>query len=205
MDPVGFPHGRVDAGVPVRVQTARLVLRPWRADDAAALLDILEANRSHLGPWIPARVAEPAPLPALAERLDSFAQAFAEDREWRYAITAAADDELLGEASLFPRSARSRVSFAAADRVEVGYWLRSDRTGTGLATEAARALCGVADALAPVSQIEIRCDARNQVSAAVPKRLGFSLTATEESTSVAGDATAPVHVQVWTRATRLAV
>ena len=42
---------------PNDIRTARLLLRPWRAEDAASLLPVLEANRSHLGPWIPARVA----------------------------------------------------------------------------------------------------------------------------------------------------
>lgn len=205
MDAVGLERDRRDPAVPGHVQTARLVLRPWRADDAEALLVILEANRAHLGPWIPARVAEPAPLAALTTRLEDFAQAFAADREWRYALHAAADGELLGEASLFPRSPEGRVPFPAADRAEIGYWLRADRTGAGLATEAASALCDVAGRLASVSLIEIRCDARNHASAAVPKRLGFSLSATEPSMPVAGDAAAPSRVQVWTRATRAAV
>lgn len=42
--------------VPDTLRTARLMLRPWRAEDADALLPILEANQAHLGPWIPPRV-----------------------------------------------------------------------------------------------------------------------------------------------------
>ena len=202
MDSAGLRTGRAAAAVPIEWRTARLVLRPWRPDDAAALLVILEANRLHLGPWIPARVADPAPLPALTTRLESFADAFADDREWRYAIASSTDGELLGEASLFPRSAERRVAYAAADRVEIGYWLRADRTGAGLATEAASALCDVADLLPAVSHVEIRCDARNAASAAVPQRLGFTLSATEDDCSVAGDTTERVRVQVWTRPLR---
>ena len=55
--------------VPTEIHTERLLLRPWRAEDAPSLLPVLEENREHLGPWIPARVARPVPLPDLADRL----------------------------------------------------------------------------------------------------------------------------------------
>jgi hypothetical protein len=63
--------------VPVEIRTSRFVLRPWRAEDAPELLPVLEANWTHLGPWIPARVASPAPLPLLAARLAAFGNDFA--------------------------------------------------------------------------------------------------------------------------------
>ena len=72
--------------VPAEVRTARLVLRPWRAEDAADLQPILEANHAHLAPWIPVRVSTPAPVPELTERLERFAADFAANREWRYGI-----------------------------------------------------------------------------------------------------------------------
>ena len=62
-----------------------------------------------------------------------------------------------------------------ADRAEIGYWLRSDMTGQGLVSEAVRAVLDVASSLSKVSRVEIRCDARNLPSAAVPRRLGFAL------------------------------
>src|ERR1700748_2810952 len=95
---------------PPETETARLLLRAWRADDAPELLPILEANRAHIGPWIPARVANPAPLSDLAQRLTGFAEAFAADREWRFAIIRRADGQLLGEVDLFARNATGRVA-----------------------------------------------------------------------------------------------
>lgn len=185
--------------VPTELRTARLVLRPWRASDAAALHPVLDAEHARLAPWIPARVATPVPVDELAERLAGFAADFAAARAWRYALFAASDQRVLGEASLFPRDASGRVPWGAADRVEVGYWLRADATGQGLVTEAVRALLAVADALPGVAQVEVRCDERNAASHAVPRRLGFELASTQPAPSmVTGEP--PVALQLWTRA-----
>ena len=48
--------------VPAEIHTGRLFLRSWQPADAARLLPILEANVDHLGSWIPAHVAAPAPF-----------------------------------------------------------------------------------------------------------------------------------------------
>src|SRR4051812_37660691 len=71
---------------PERLLTERLLLRRWQADDAERLMPVLEANVEHLAPWIPWSVAEPLPLPRLAERLARFQASFDEGREWLYAI-----------------------------------------------------------------------------------------------------------------------
>jgi len=189
------PHSRMLA--PESVRTPRLLLRPWRAEDAPRLLPVLEANQSHLGSWIPRRVSEPAPLPALAARLAGFGADFAAAREWRYALFTPDGGTVVGEVGLYPRDSHGRVPFAAADRVEIGYWLRADMTGRGLATEATEAVLAIASSLPTLGHAEIRCDARNAPSAALPRRLGFALAETqEEAAAVAGDP--PVVLQVWT-------
>lgn len=179
--------------VPTEIRTDRLKLRPWRGDDAALLAPILETNWNHLGPWIPRRVAEPAPVPVLAERLAGFGASFAANLEWRYAMLSSDERMVLGEVALFPRAESGRVPYPEADRAEIGYWLRSDMTGQGLVSEAARAVLAVAAELPNVSRVEIRCDARNHPSAAVPRRLGFSL----ESTVPPAAADSAGELQVW--------
>jgi RimJ/RimL family protein N-acetyltransferase len=181
------------AGVlPTEARTERLLLRPWRAEDAPDLKPVLEANRDHLGPWIPARVADPAPLQALAERLSGFAADFEADREWRFGMFSLAGDALLGEVALFPRSAAGRVPFDQSDRVELGYWLRRDETGRGLVTEASKTLLALAANIPRFSRVEIRCDARNAPSAAIPPRLGFTLLDSEIATVGGAE-----NMQVW--------
>ncbi|HEX5475870.1 MAG TPA: GNAT family N-acetyltransferase [Vicinamibacterales bacterium] len=188
-------ESRTRAPLPVELTTARLVLRCWRPDDADALLPVLEANRTHLGPWIPARVADPAPMAALAQRLAGFAAAFSSDREWRFGMFSRNDGEVLGEIDLFPRTATGRVALGDADRAELGYWLRADATGRGFVQEGARAVLDVAARAAQFSCVEIHCDARNRPSVAVAARLGFVLT----SEACPSDGTASSSMQVWTR------
>ena len=108
------------ASVPGRIRTDRLLLRSWAAEDAPALLPLLEANRAHLGPWIPPHVAAPVPLDALASRLAGFAGDFAAGRAFRFALLTGKGGQLLGEADLFPRNATGRVPLADADCVELG-------------------------------------------------------------------------------------
>ena len=182
--------------VPLELRTARLVLRPWRAGDAAALEPILRANQAHLGPWIPPTVSTPASQRELVTRLAGFADDFAADRSWRYAVFDADEGDLLGELDLFSRDARGRVPLVNADRAEIGYWLRADRTGMGYATEGAQAMIDVASRIPAFTLIEIRCDARNARSAAVPARLGFERTETPR----AGDSSSTL--EVWTRPLR---
>ena len=190
-----MPH--VQMPVPTELRTSRLVLRPWRAEDADELLPILEANLEHLGPWIPARVSTPVPLPQLAERLAGFNREFAEAREWRYGMFATDDGRILGEVGLYPRSDTSRAAYADATCVELGYWLGADATGQGLVTEASRLLLAEAAKLPHISHVEIRCDARNAASAAIPKRLGFTLASSVARDTSDGNGT--VQMQIWTR------
>ena len=170
--------------IPTTLRTRRLLLRPWTAADAPALHPILVANFEHLAPWIPAHVATPVPLPELAERLAGFADDFASGRAYRYALLTPDGTALHGEVDLFPRVATGRVPLADADHVELGYWLDAASTGQGLATEAAGALLAVAAALTGMTHVEIRCDAANAPSAAVPQRLGFYVAAMEAELQV---------------------
>jgi RimJ/RimL family protein N-acetyltransferase len=175
------------------VHTERLRLRSWRSSDAAALLPILEANTLHLS-WIPQRVAAPAPAAELALRLQRFADDFDAARNWRYALFTRDGRELLGELSLFPRNADGRVPFDAADCIEIGYWLRSDFTGRGYITEAVRAALAMIEKMPHIRSVEIRCDVRNAPSAAIPRRLGFTLDRT-----IAEDphSSEPPRLMVW--------
>lgn len=181
---------------PERFRTERLLLRRWQVADAPALKAALDRSVAHLQPWIPWTVAEPAPLPDIEARIERFAADFDAGREWLYGIFLPDEGELLGGIGLYPRAESGRVPYELADRVEIGYWLRPDVTGRGYATEATRALLGAAVLLRGVTCVEIRCDPRNERSAAVPRRLGFAHTHTLTGPSGA-EGGEPVETMVW--------
>jgi RimJ/RimL family protein N-acetyltransferase len=170
--------------LPRELRTQRLVLRAWRGEDAAELRPVLIANQEHLRRWIPEHVHSAPPLPQLVERLENFAARFDAGVEFRFAVRDARERRILGGMSLFPRDASTRVQFARADRIELGYWLDAAVTGRGLATEGARALLAAAATLPGIDRAEIRCHRDNAPSNAVPRRLGFELGSLDGETQV---------------------
>ena len=63
----------------------------------------------------------------------------------------------------------------AVPKVEIGYWVRTPYAGQGYITEAVAALTDFAFTTLAAHRVEIRCDARNERSAAVARRSGFTL------------------------------
>jgi RimJ/RimL family protein N-acetyltransferase len=61
---------------------------------------------------------------------------------------------------------------------EIGYWVRKQFEGQGYITEAVAGITDFAIREFGARRIEIRCDALNGRSAAIPRRLGFNLEGT---------------------------
>jgi RimJ/RimL family protein N-acetyltransferase len=59
--------------------------------------------------------------------------------------------------------------------LEIGYWVRTDLEGRGIATEAAALLTHAGLGLPGIDRMEIRCDPDHTASAAVPRKLGYHL------------------------------
>ncbi|MCL4264275.1 MAG: GNAT family N-acetyltransferase [Anaerolineae bacterium] len=63
-------------------------------------------------------------------------------------------------------------------RFEIGYWVRTPYGGQGYITEAVAGITEFAFQQLGANRVEIRCDAENVRSAAIPQRLGFIHEAT---------------------------
>ncbi len=158
------------AAPPDAVRTKRLLLRCWEPSDAAALKAAIDSSLPELQRWVPWAIHEPSPVEALAERLAGMRDRFRSGEDWAYGIFDAGEMRVLGGTGLHARGGR--------DHLEIGYWVRTDVTGQGFATESAAAMCGAAFAYTAVARVEIHCDAHNLRSAAIPRRLGFRLDRT---------------------------
>jgi ribosomal-protein-serine acetyltransferase len=158
------------ARLPDVLRAGPVELRRCRLDDLDALMDAIAVSQHELARWLP--WADPMPTREAEEAfLHDRLATFAADQDWGYFLFEADADELVGGAGLHPKD---------SGVVEVGYWVRSDRTRRGYATAAAGALTAAAFRhLADVARVIIRMDQANLASAAVPRKLGFHLDGEE--------------------------
>ena len=150
---------------PVRIETARCVLRPWDLADAARLKRALDLSVDHLHPWISWSQREPYELSTVQGRIERQRAEFAEGTGFDYGVFDLSESEVVGGAGLY-----ARIGPAA---LELGYWILAERVGRGLATEVARALTTAAFDTPGIDRIEMHIDDRNAASLRLPGKLGF--------------------------------
>jgi RimJ/RimL family protein N-acetyltransferase len=154
-----------------RIQTPRLVIRCWNPADAPLLQEAVTASVEHLRPWMPWVHVEPEELEAKVQRLRQFRASFDTDQDYGYAIFDASEREVVGGTGMHPRLGELVV-------LEIGYWIAAGHIGRGYATEAAAAVTRAGFEVGALERMEIRCDPLNERSAAVPRKLGYTLEAT---------------------------
>jgi RimJ/RimL family protein N-acetyltransferase len=120
--------------------------------------------------WMPWALDEPTSLAERVELLRAFRARFDRDEDFVYGIFEGDQSAVVGGSGLHTR--------VGGDALEIGYWIRTDRTGAGLATEATAALTRVAFEVCGVDRVAIRVDPANVASRAIPRKLGFLEEAT---------------------------
>ena len=155
--------------VPERIETARLILRMARCDDAAAMnaavCESLDDLRVYM-PW-----AQSAP---------SLAQSNADCRRMQGKFLLREDLSLFifgrhadgSEGEFIGGTGLHRISWIVR-RFELGYWCRTSRQGQGFVTEAALAVTRFAFDQLRARRVEVRMDDANERSWKVAKRAGF--------------------------------
>lgn len=141
-------------------------LRRWRPAFVDALIPAIALSFAELQRWMPWAQVMPT-AEDMRSVLAAGEAAFDADQEWDYTVYEPGTDTLVGGAGI-----HREVDPIA---VNIGYWTRSDCTGQGYATAAARTLTEVAFFIPGVQRVEIHMDTANAVSAAVPRKLGFRL------------------------------
>ena len=157
-------------GPAYRVRTSRLLLRCWNPADAPLLNAAVTMSQEHLIPWMPWARGE---LPTLQERIGFLRRVRARfdlGEDFTYGVFSPDESEVWGGSGLHTRLGEGAL--------EIGYWMRVDRIGQGLATELAAALTRVGFEVHDVRRMEIHCDPKNVRSAAVPRKLGYRHEAT---------------------------
>lgn len=143
----------------------RVLVRPYREEDAADLQEAIAESRDHIRPWMYFADAH---------------QTVDESRIWinkqrakwilRESMNCAIFDvqtgRFLGGIGLHPRE-------WVIPAFEIGYWLRASAEGNGYMSEAVRLLTDFTFDKLSALRVEIQCDERNTRSANVARRLGY--------------------------------
>jgi RimJ/RimL family protein N-acetyltransferase len=135
------------------------------------VVEAVNASLAHLVPWM-AWASEPATEAGMAVFLAGGEDLWDQRRDFNVHIIEGPAERVIGGAGLHGRQ--------GPDALDIGYWLRADSTGQGVATELARALTSAAFDIDGVARVRIQCDERNVRSALVPERLGFELAGTSQ-------------------------
>ena len=155
----------VIGNVPYRIETERLVLRCYDPADAPLLKDAVDRSREHLWPWMDWTPAEPEPIAYVVQRLREFRAQFDRDENWIYGVFAPDESRILGGTGLHPRG--------GGRSLEIGYWIASDSTRQGYATELTAVLTRIGFELVGLDRVDIQIDAENEASLGIPQKLGF--------------------------------
>ena len=144
----------------------RVVVRPYRLEDADELFAAVEESRQHIWPWLPWGDQHQSVDDSRDFILRSQAKWLLREGDLNVGIFAADSGRYLGGAGLHIRG-------WDVPAFEIGYWLRGSAEGHGYMAEAVKLLTDFAFNTLGAQRVFIRCDARNTRSAAVAERLGF--------------------------------
>lgn len=166
--------------LPAELTAGPIELRRSRTDFVDDIVDAVTVSYAELHHWMVWCQTMPA-REGILTFLQEDEAAFETDQRWGYSLFEGASGELVGSAGL------RRASSTETDALEIGYWVRSDRTRLGYASTAARALVDAGFAYVPnIKRIRISMDVANVASAAVARKLGFNFLGEVPREVVAG-------------------
>ncbi|WP_084178970.1 GNAT family N-acetyltransferase [Fimbriimonas ginsengisoli] len=151
--------------LPSELRGPRVLVRPYRPGDGAALQEAVSLSREHLKPWMPWADAH-----TTVDESEALVRRF--DARWRLREDLGVGIWDIETGRYLGGSGLHRIDWDVR-RFEIGYWIRADAAGKGYVTEAAGLLCQLAFGPLEANRVLIRCATENRRSAAIPIRLGF--------------------------------
>lgn len=151
--------------LPLVIETARLVLRPWTADDVDAIWPVVsDPEFPRLMSWAAHR--DPAETREWIERV-SHVLPSAEEVTW------AIEHEGKAIGAIGLHEITWQVRALRVDRAELGYWLAPASQRRGLMTEAVQAVVRFGFETIGLHKIIVRCLAENVASRRVIEKAAF--------------------------------
>lgn len=153
--------------IPDFLESDRLRLRCPQPGDGAAINQAVQESFEALQRWLPWAATRPT-LADSEEFARRAAASYLAREAFTWVLWSKQNGELVGLSDIH----RIKWSVPA---VEIGYWVRTSMAGQGYVTEAVRVITRFAFDVLVAHRVEIRCDERNERSAAVARRAGFTL------------------------------
>jgi RimJ/RimL family protein N-acetyltransferase len=157
-------------GVPERLDGARVFLRPYTDEDAAAQWEAIEESRAHMRPWLRRALG--------FHSVDAVRVALARDR----AAWVTRERLIFG---LFERDGHRYLGEVALHHIEwdvpwflLGYWIRASAAGHGFMREGIELVTRMAFDQLGARRVEARVDRRNVRSRRVLEALGWQCEGT---------------------------
>jgi ribosomal-protein-serine acetyltransferase len=153
-------------------------LRLLEESDADEVFALIDANREHLGPWMPwvEHEREPADvLPFIRATRKQIA-----DNDGLQTAIVDPGGRIVGMVGVHNVDWLNR-------KTSIGYWLARDEEGRGTMTEAVRAYVDHAFTTWKLNRVMIQAAVENSRSRAIPQRLGFREEGTLREVERIGD------------------
>jgi RimJ/RimL family protein N-acetyltransferase len=148
----------------VPLESERLLLRPFTADDFDALFAI--QSRSDVARWLYWGPQNEHEVRASLEKKIASSTLVNDDDRLSFAVVLKSSSEVIGDGSLFLLSAEHRQG-------EIGFIFHPDHHGHGYATETSRLLLRLAFEEFGLHRVIGRLEPRNEASARLLERLGM--------------------------------
>jgi RimJ/RimL family protein N-acetyltransferase len=165
--------------LPSELRGPRVLLRPYRVDDAEQLFPAIDESRVHLRPWV-TWVDNHRTIDDARDYCIRSQASWLLRTELPLGIFDSASGRYLGGTGLHNPDWQLHA-------FEIGYWLRATAVGHGYATEATRLLVEFALSRLQARRVTLRCDARNNASRRVAERAGFTLEGRLRNVRLASD------------------
>ncbi|HLW01383.1 MAG TPA: GNAT family protein [Ktedonobacterales bacterium] len=162
------------------LRTPRVVLRPYRLEDAEALHTAIQESRAAFERWLPGLVENHQ----TAEQSQTFIQRaqalWAQREKFHGSLWESSSGRFLGDLSV------TTIDWSIP-ACTLGYWLRLSASGQGYVSEAVERLSTYLLTEQHMQRVAVWCESGNQASIAVAKRLGFVYEGTLRNAHQVGD------------------
>ena len=153
--------------LPPELHGDRILLRPYRADDADAVFAAIEESREHLRPWV-GWVDRFTTADETRDYCVRCADSWLARSDLFFGIFDIANGLYLGGAGLHTPNWEKRA-------FEISCWIRTTAAYQGYGTESLNLLAGLGFGSLQARQIKLVCDARNGPTQTMAEKCGYVL------------------------------